>query len=241
MIEIALNTLNYASLRTANMGESTLGMVESIDVVIRHFQRSTQPKNSVNSPHWVSALCPANPEDAFLSLTIQSNLPRFVTRSLDRDPSLVKKKLKRPLLAYAVSPVAREGCYQIDAEIVQSLLEHGADPNERVSSRTVWEECLLWQARYNHDVQSGARNEDINFSRNRATIMRLMLEHGASHNVSSQGPGGPYSVVSLVKKFMAVAPEDAKKMYMLLMSKSPSPKRSRKRDTVLKFIGRGKH
>lgn len=87
---------------------------------------------------------------SFLALAVQSRLVKYVRTKLRSDPKRIRKA-GRPLLDYAlrprrVTPISmpyhsdREET-SIDIDMVRLLLEHGADPNQKVhlnDGRTVW-------------------------------------------------------------------------------------------------------
>ena len=91
----------------------------------------------------------------FLALTVQARLVKYVRTKLQTDPKRMRKS-GRPLLDYAlrprrVTPISMPYHSQredtsVDIEMVRLLLEHGADPNQKVhlnDGRTVWALFLL--------------------------------------------------------------------------------------------------
>jgi len=92
---------------------------------------------------------------SFLALMVQARLVKYVGAKLRSDPRLIEKH-GRPLLDYAlrprrVTPIpmpyhSRRDDSSIDMDMVRLLLEHGADPNQKVylnDGRTVWVLFLL--------------------------------------------------------------------------------------------------
>lgn len=91
----------------------------------------------------------------FLALTVQARLMKYVRSKLQSNPGLMDKR-GRPLLDYVlrprrVTPIAMPYHSQrddpiIDIDMVRLLLEHGADPNQKVylnEDRSVWVLFLL--------------------------------------------------------------------------------------------------
>ena len=76
-------------------------------------------------------------ETSFLGLAIQSGLTFYVEHVLKQTPSLIRT-LERPLLDHALNMdiLRRYGC--LDVEMIEVLLNHGADPNEPYKDSTVW-------------------------------------------------------------------------------------------------------
>lgn len=90
----------------------------------------------------------------FLALAIQARLSGYVALKLS-DPRAMQKR-GRPLLDYALRPRrvtplllqyhSRRDDSIVDADMVRLLLDHGADPNQKVhlnEGRTVWQLFLL--------------------------------------------------------------------------------------------------
>ncbi|KAF8850858.1 hypothetical protein BDZ45DRAFT_731282 [Acephala macrosclerotiorum] len=234
MVQIARNTLNYASLIECHWSDSNVALVDTINAAMSHFYKAVFPSNA---RHWASDVMYPNEYggSSFLSLTIQCNLQHYVKQTLDRNPSLAKKKLDRPFLLDAVTPWQRPGpakYSQIHPDIARCLLEHGANPNECAPFKPIWEQFLDWQTKYNLDVREGIAHNDVEFSRNRATVMRLMIENGAQD--SRRWPQGFDFVLSLAKEFMPVAPDEAKRTVNLLTNKQLG-KHTRKK-SILRLI-----
>jgi len=92
---------------------------------------------------------------SFLALAVQARLVKYVRAKLRSDPRRIRKA-GRPLLDYAlrprrVTPISmpyhsKREDPSIDIDMVRLLLEHGADPNQKVhlnDGRTVWVLFLL--------------------------------------------------------------------------------------------------
>lgn len=130
----------------------------------------------------------------YLALTIQARLTRYVRTVLDRDPRAIRKN-GRPLLDYAlrpkrVTPVAlpyhtRRDFASVDIEMVELLLERGADPNDRVflcDNHTVWGLFLLSCFEASNSPEHVS--ETTKGAWQRAT--ELLIEHGASYDCFGQ-------------------------------------------------------
>jgi hypothetical protein len=122
----------------------------------------------------------------FLALTIQARLVHYVRAKLKADPGRMKKP-GRPLLDYALRPRrltpismpyhSRREDTSIDIDMVQLLLENGANPNQEVhlnDGRTVWALFLL------SSYESTQRGETTPALKNAwYRVSELMISHGA--------------------------------------------------------------
>ena len=151
-----------------------------------------------------------------------------MSNKLESNPTLTTKKKGRPLLDYAANP---SKCFPRSADLVQILLENGANPNQGYQGRAVWENRMRWQAYYNYDSKIGgpprsSRSIDI---QNRAATIRLMLEYGADKRLRDSGPEGAYSVLSIAKIFMAEAQLRQRRLNLSLVINGLLEKESRER------------
>lgn len=128
-------------------------LLDELDRVISHHTDADM------AYHWTNARDPPtgmyfdeSNSNSFLALAIQSRLCLYVKYKLTKDHKLMRAKKGRPLLDYAlrpniVTPTKLPHLVEfIDFEMVRILLEHGADPNEKVSiyaNMTVWGLFLL--------------------------------------------------------------------------------------------------
>ena len=119
----------------------------------------------------------------------------FTSKAKLNDPLCLTSKSGRPLLDYALRPVAENIATGIDLLIVRLLLHNGADPNERsmsVDGLTVWHRfhifCAYHKARpqYMQDLWFGAT--------------KLMVKHGADMEI--EGDHGNY-VLSVFRKIFS--------------------------------------
>ena len=92
---------------------------------------------------------PRSWEDSFLSLAIQFGLRNYLEAKLDEGSTkdkVLKSKRGRPLLDYALVPFRKIAPYDlVKSTLIKTLLDHGADPNERFEGQTCWERALIWQ------------------------------------------------------------------------------------------------
>jgi hypothetical protein len=149
----------YETERTVQNPDTPLvDVLDEVDRVNSHHARNI--KN-----HWTHArdLVPPRGLDVyreggnynFLALTVQARLVKYVGVKLRANPRSIEKK-GRPLLDYALRPRrttpigmpyhSKRDDPSVNIEMVRLLLEHGADPNQRVrlnSDKTVWALFLL--------------------------------------------------------------------------------------------------
>jgi hypothetical protein len=94
-------------------------------------------------------------EDNFISLSIQYGLFDYVCHKVRHDPGLFSRKSGRPLLSYAIKPIAvtspqffpgaalvLDGPKTPSIKIAKFLLEQGANPNQVFKTRTPWVDYL---------------------------------------------------------------------------------------------------
>lgn len=137
--------------------------------------------------HWSNERDPAAElldewgEKTFLACAIQGRLHLYVTESLGTNPKLIKTKDGRPLLDYALRPAIvtpielpynRE---PVDPEMVQILLDRGANPNQKIriyDNKTTWELFLRWF--YERAAADSNMSREALF-----TVFESLIEHGA--------------------------------------------------------------
>jgi hypothetical protein len=132
----------------------------------------------------------------FLSVAIQTKLVFYVKEKLDEDPNLIKRKLGRPLLDYALRPNMvsfKLPSYDSrpDLKMVLLLLEHGADPNspvQRYNDMSVWHlflrHCDYYFKHHRYDRWSKDDASDI------YSVVELLVQHGADFEGEFSGVGG---------------------------------------------------
>ena len=225
---IALMTMFYASLVESHTSLFEIEWITKLHEAMCHYQKSSPESNHQN---WVQEMLisPSTDHDSFLSLTIQFDLGTYVQHALANDGKLIRNKKGRPLLDYAVSP---RQWSEASASLVETLLKHGADPNEKFEGHSPWENAILRQVHLN--ATQTATNPER--QKNRATFLRLMLEYGADRKFCGTGALGPFSVLSVARMFMSVAPSEAKKMETLLRSKGTGRKYSMKKGLLGRIV-----
>jgi hypothetical protein len=190
---------------------------------------------TLDTLHWTDITSSNKSHNSFLSLAIQYELTSYVHVKIESKPELCRKKKGRPLLDYAVKPTPPEMHGPISAQTVAILLKNGSDPNQIYLGKTVWLRALLWQDHYNLAVRSGQSPHDLELVRNRATTLRLMLEYNADPQMHYTTAGGPFSILSLARIFMATVPTEAKKMERIILNPNKVVK-SGKKNQILKII-----
>jgi hypothetical protein len=125
-------------------------------------------------------------EDSFLSLAVQFGLERYLQEQFGQGSKVLKSKRGRPLLHYALDPAMYVQYDLITRSVVQLLLKHGADPNEKFEETSSWERGLYWQ--YNHfAVQKGhsigGETEGRALAEIRLEIFKYLLKERADADV----------------------------------------------------------
>jgi hypothetical protein len=129
---------------------------------------------------------PRSWQDSFLSLAIQFGLRNYVEAKLGEESTrdkVLKSKKGRPLLDYALVPSKKIAPYDlVKSTLVETLLDHGADPNARFEGQTCWERALLWQYEtYPSSVNAtGATLHDARgVAEDRVKIFQLLIDQRA--------------------------------------------------------------
>ncbi|KAK4457937.1 hypothetical protein QBC42DRAFT_300739 [Cladorrhinum samala] len=179
---LAVNCLSRAQQVEAATSQSPTGALLELDRVMSqrlsgHFRMLTSP--NLASLHWSHAAtlysnCHEEdepPRHNFLSLAVHIGLVRFVEQALADG----QKKDGRPLLLYALCPndilqrlwSSKPSNYAM----VELLLKHGADPNER------WEEGTVWTAYLRSTLSATFKvSPDLR-------VLKAMIVNGADPNV----------------------------------------------------------
>lgn len=104
-------------------------------------------------------------EDLF-AMTVRYNLSIYVHQQIEANRhDIIRKPRKRPLLSNILDNLARPA-----PGTCETLLKHGADPNESFGTGTVWSYVAM-------DYSVCHTNSDL--STDYEKIFKLMLEHGA--------------------------------------------------------------
>lgn len=161
LISLTDELLYYAhevEKRSESPESSLVDILDEVDKV------NTYHARSLNN-HWTHARDSPRDQDFniyreggncnFLALTVQARLVKYVRAKLQADPRCMLKT-GRPLLDYALRPKRRTPIIMpyhsrrdepsVDVNMVQMLLENGADPNKKLylnQGRTVWAQFLL--------------------------------------------------------------------------------------------------
>ena len=126
-------------------------------------------------------------QKTFLALAIQENLHLYVTEKLVSQPDTLVRKCGRPLLDYTLrrsfhSYSSERFRGAVNPDMVRLLLDHGADPNQEVSTvdgRTVWD--LFLGECYSH--YTAVSTDDMESRGSVFQIMRMMILQGADPNL----------------------------------------------------------
>lgn len=132
----------------------------------------------------------------FLALAVQSRLVKYVREKLRAEPSKMQKH-GRPLLDYALRPRrstpvsmpyhSKREDPSVNIEMIELLLENGADPNQAVhpnNSKTVWALFLLSMYESTNRATGTTKSSNIPPSLTEAWYQacELLIQHGAHKN-----------------------------------------------------------
>ena len=125
---------------------------------------------------------PDEPVDSFLGFSVQRGLDKYIAEKLDKKAILLSQWPldKRPLLDHALRSLdsPKYGITDLTG-MVQLLLEHGADPNERFAGGTVWVKFLSTISRDDF--------EDYHMAEYYQKLLELLLKYHANPNVKLRG------------------------------------------------------
>jgi len=134
----------------------------------------------------------------FLAFAIEAKLVFYVKKKLDEDPDLMKGKLGRPLLDYALRPNTIRLMLPVqdskpDINMVRLLLDHGDDPNilVHIYKMSVWH---LFLRHCDYYYRSLPLYEPDRWTQDDArdiySVVELLVQHGADFEGEFTGVGG---------------------------------------------------
>ncbi|KAI9785343.1 MAG: hypothetical protein M1839_000361 [Geoglossum umbratile] len=141
----------YAREAEAQTNASPIQSLNELDRVVsclaqQHPIAAEREGNQYPWEYWVTQRNYNFPAyNSLLTFAIERNLSLYVQYEVGRNTALLKKKLGRPLLDYAMRPPPVKALGQDGAPHVQVaafLLSSGADPNHKWAGETVWERFL---------------------------------------------------------------------------------------------------
>lgn len=197
-------------------------ILDDLDVVNTQHSRKLGARSQKVRNHWTHACDSPVSRDhdvyreggncTFIALAVQARLVRYVTSKLIANPNLLHAKQGRPLLDYALRPrratpisldyhSARDDP-NIDINMVQLLLDHGADPNKAVhlnDGESVWGLFLLSIHETNKaDGATAVVSENMKRAWYRAC--EALIKAGARNTpfVNDRGGWGPASILEVI-------------------------------------------
>ena len=167
--------------------------------------------------------------ESFLPIAVEARLHKYVTHKLEENPTTLFEKRSQPLLLHALKKSEwAKGWFPIsesffDVDMVRLLLDHGANPNERVveSSITVWNSFLLYCSGGNLRFME-ERGIQREYTKQLFKIAEMMVEHGADVDLRSTAAGymyydAPETAAEMLKR--ALQPKDWARLEELMEEK----------------------
>jgi hypothetical protein len=140
---------------------------------------------------------PRSWESSFLSLAVEFGLYRYVKMQIKQEGTPLPSKKGRPLLDYVLHPSGVAPYHLGTAKLVNLLVAHGADPNEKFGQSTCWERGLLWQYETfavgcaRAIIASGGTTDDARaVAASRAGIFRALVYRGVDRWATVVTPRG---------------------------------------------------
>jgi energy-coupling factor transporter ATP-binding protein EcfA2 len=147
--QLVLNAMHFASLIAEATSMTSLALLDDLDEALcSHFKSNPTALGVYHPREKLETWCgtwfddfprPHNSQDNFLTFTTEQGLELYVCEKFKQNPKCMKKN-GRPLLDYACNSGPRFMLSQ--PKIVQTLLYHGADPNERFHGQSPWMNML---------------------------------------------------------------------------------------------------
>jgi hypothetical protein len=143
----------------------------------------------------------------FLAVVVRNGLYHFLAHKIECQPDVISKNPGRPLLQHAVnsslSPFIGE--FQLSSNIVDLLMQNGADPNQIYGDQSAWG-CIL--STFADHLFDDAADK---FSSELLKIVQIFIENGAHVNKEIYQ--------KITKALEAVFPEEAKRLQDLMVAK----------------------
>jgi hypothetical protein len=146
---IKFGSFLYSFIRFARLAEYTTQ--QNSRKLLRNLDRimSKTLKPWTGDSHWSGIVAEGYPRplpwhDSFLSFTVRSGLNLFVREQFEQYGSSILEKKGRPLLDYACRPEPNYSVYvdAINPDLVETLLQYGANPNQMFNTWTPWQNAL---------------------------------------------------------------------------------------------------
>ena len=166
----------YTDTELLDEFDQVISSFDKIDKLYRWTDLRGEHEETFNNEH---------DQNTFLGLAIQSRLGLYVKRKLKTNPDLLRAKIGRPYLDYALRPkiqAFRQWEYPVELanlDLVYTILDKGADPNEKISiydDTSVWGVFLryIYKRRYHID----SNTKEIWFQ-----AAELMIRKGADRKL----------------------------------------------------------
>lgn len=174
------HAIRFAQVTEETTGSGSKDLLDEIDqAMTRHHMFRLESQNDLrnNNPMRCDNRIrnkyskPVLWKDTFLALTVRSGLTMYVLETVHENRSMMIKKEGKPLLYYAYNTKFEES---IRPDLVEILLENGADPNEHVDGFNIWLHTL------HYPLKDTAKW---------IAILKLLIAHGADLNVYIEPQG----------------------------------------------------
>lgn len=152
----------------------------------------------------------------FLALVVRNGLYHYLAHKIECQPDVIRETSGRPLLQCAIPPFI--GKHQLSSNMVDLLMQNGADPNQIYGGQSAWG-CVfrLFADHLFDDAEDSVSSELLK-------IVQIFIEKGAVVNEEI------YQKITIALE--AVFPEEAKRLQDLMVAKGALKEENRSKMTM---------